>query len=83
VLAVIAGRKVMAARASDDPASTLNDPARRLIGQTFRLDRALVGGEGQLKVGDSVWAVAGPDMVAGAQVKVLRVEGTTLVVGPA
>jgi inner membrane protein len=83
VLAVIAGRRVMAARAANDPASTLNDPARRLVGQQFRLDRPLIGGEGQLKVGDSVWAVTGPDMVAGAQVKVLRVEGSTLIVGPA
>jgi membrane protein implicated in regulation of membrane protease activity len=63
-----------------DGARHLNARGQQLIGQSFRLDRPLLDGEGQLRIGDSVWRVTGPDMVAGASVKVIRVDGATLVV---
>lgn len=66
-----------------DPAETLNVRGHKLIGRTFRLDRPLLNGEGQLKIGDSVWRIVGPDMVAGATVKVVAIEGATLTVEPA
>ena len=37
-------------------------------------------GEGRVRVDDSFWRVTGPDAPAGASVRVVRVEGTTLVV---
>lgn len=80
VISVLAGRRLMATRSGGDAAADLNDPARRLVGQSFTLDRPIADGEGQLKVGDSVWRITGPDMVKGARVRVLKVDGATLVV---
>jgi inner membrane protein len=81
VLAVLAGRKLTMRRGDvPDPARDLNIRGARLVGQSFRLDRPLLNGEGQLKIGDSVWRITGPDMVAGATVKVGRIDGATLVV---
>lgn len=61
-----------------DPAEDLNVRGHALVGKNFRLDRPLLNGEGQLKVGDSVWRIVGPDMVAGATVRVTGIEGATL-----
>jgi membrane protein implicated in regulation of membrane protease activity len=40
----------------------------------------MAGGEGRIRVGDSSWRVTGPELLAGTQVRVVRVEGATLVV---
>ena len=42
-----------------------------------------LNGRGRVKVGDGSWTVTGPDMVAGARVRVTAVNGTELAVEPA
>ena len=37
-------------------------------------------GEGRIRVDDSSWRVTGADRFAGAKVRVVRIEGSTLVV---
>lgn len=37
-----------------------------------------MGGEGRVKVGDSVWTALGPDADVGARVRVIAAEGTAL-----
>jgi inner membrane protein len=64
-------------------ASTLNARADSLVGQTFLLDQPILGGRGRVKLGDGSWIVTGPDMVAGAKVRVAAVNGTELKVEPA
>lgn len=79
IAAVLAGRRLTMRRGDvPDPAQDLNTRGHNLIGQSFRLDRPLLNGEGQLKIGDTIWRIAGEDMVAGAHVKVTGLEGTTL-----
>jgi membrane protein implicated in regulation of membrane protease activity len=79
--AVFAGRRMMGGRMSGAGAEPfLNRRGDALIGRVFRLSQPIVEGEGRIHVDDSVWRVIGPDLPEGAQVKVLRVEGATLVV---
>lgn len=68
---------------SRESATELDDPALRLVGREFALHEAIAGGIGQLKVDDSVWRASGPDLPAGARVRVKAVDGSTLVVEPA
>ncbi|QWT20639.1 NfeD family protein [Bacillus sp. NP157] len=56
----------------------LNRRGEQLIGETFTVCDAIVHGRGKVRVGDSVWLVTGPDLPAGATVRVLGVDGTTL-----
>ncbi|KAB7772192.1 NfeD family protein [Xanthomonas maliensis] len=63
-------------RASDRP--LLNRRAEQLIGRTVLLDRAIVAGQGRAKVDDAVWVVSGPDLPAGATVRIVGVDGMTL-----
>lgn len=66
---------------SDDP--TLNARGSSLVGKIVVLDQPILGGRGRMKLGDGSWTVTGPDMVAGAKVRVAAVDGTELRVEPA
>ena len=84
VASVLAGR-ALTRRACDTPdaAAPLNRRAQSLVGRVFRLDRPILAGEGRIRVDDSVWRVLGPDLEAGASVRVTGVDGATLRVEPA
>jgi inner membrane protein len=47
------------------------------------LDQPILRGRGRMIMGDGSWTVTGPDMVAGAKVRVAAVDGTELRVEPA
>ncbi|WP_020177511.1 NfeD family protein [Methylopila sp. M107] len=66
------------AAVSDQP--MLNRRAERHVGKAFVLDAPIVHGDGRLRIDDTTWRVSGPDLPAGARVKVVAVEGITLVV---
>jgi len=56
----------------------LNRRAEVLVGRVFTLEKPIVGGIGTVRVGDTLWRVAGPDCPAGARVKVARADGVDL-----
>ncbi|MFC7053864.1 NfeD family protein [Hansschlegelia quercus] len=64
------------AATSDRP--MLNRRAERHIGRVFVLDAPIVNGEGRLRVDDTVWRMTGPDLMAGARVRVVAADGSTL-----
>lgn len=64
-------------------ASTLNARGDAMVGKMFVLDAPILAGRGRVKLGDGSWIVTGPDMVAGAKVRVTAVNGTELTVEPA
>ncbi|NNM71047.1 NfeD family protein [Enterovirga aerilata] len=66
---------------ADGPA--LNRRGEALVGRRFRLDEPIVAGEGRIRLDDTVWRVVGPDLPAGAEIRVSRLDGATLVVEPA
>ena len=80
VAAALVGRRLTfyADTASDDP--YLNERAERLAGRTFTLHEPIVEGIGRMRVDDTVWRVTGPDLSAGARVRVVGADGATLVV---
>ncbi|NER66531.1 NfeD family protein [Pseudomonas sp. MAFF212427] len=67
---------------SPSDAPGLNMRGQELIGRTFTVHEAIVGGRGKIKVGDGVWMVRGPDLPVGTQVVVLSQDGAILQVGP-
>lgn len=81
IAAVAAGRMLTRRRTEEpDAAHGLNDRGRQLIGRVFRLEATMTGGEGRIRVGDSSWRVIGPELLAGTEIRVTRVDGATLVV---
>jgi len=81
LLSVLCGRALTRRRDEDvGDSPMLNRRGDALVGRVFALDRAIAGGEGRVRVDDSVWRVTGPDLAAGSRVRVVRMEGATLVV---
>ena len=81
VASVLIGRKLTRRPDEEDrgPAA-LNRRGHVLVGRVFTLEAPIVDGAGRIRVDDSSWRVTGPSAPAGASVRVVRVEGATLVV---
>ncbi|MCB8822422.1 NfeD family protein [Microvirga rosea] len=81
IVAVFAGRALTRPKLQPDTqADFLNRRGQSLVGRIFVLETPIKDGEGRIKVDDSSWRVTGADRFAGARVRVVRVEGSTLVV---
>lgn len=81
-VAAVAGGRALTRRRGDTAGDTgtLNRRGDVLVGRTFVLDQPIVSGEGRVRVDDSVWRAVGPDLAAGRAVRVVRLDGATLVV---
>lgn len=66
---------------SSDP--LLNRRGSRLVGETAIVTQAIDGGSGRIKYGDSEWIARGPDIEAGARVRIIGSDGAILLVEPA
>ena len=56
----------------------LNRRAENYVGTVHRLECAIVNGRGRARVDDGSWAVEGPDLPEGADVRVVGVNGVVL-----
>lgn len=65
---------------SDQPA--LNRRTQQLVGRIVPLERAIERGTGRVQIADAYWTVAGPDLPAGASVRIIDADGLTLIVEP-
>lgn len=59
---------------------TLNQRGAQYVGQEFTLVEPIQQGFGKVRVGDTVWKVAGPPLSTGARVRVTGVDGAVLTV---
>ena len=66
---------------SDKP--SLNRRAEQLIGRQAPVVDPIVNGRGRIKLGDSTWAVSGPNLPAGHMVEITGADGALLQVKPA
>lgn len=64
-------------------AAGLNNPNARFVGREADLAEAIQGGEGRIRLDDSLWFVTGPDLPAGTRVRITGVQGSKLRVEPA
>jgi membrane protein implicated in regulation of membrane protease activity len=58
----------------------LNERHRAMLGERGTVCETFVNGRGKVRLGDSVWLAAGPDLAEGATVVVSGFRGTRLVV---
>jgi membrane protein implicated in regulation of membrane protease activity len=65
---------------SDEASPFLNRRAAALVGRVFTLEKPIIDGWGTVRIGDTVWRVAGPDAPAGSRVKIVQVDGANLTV---
>lgn len=60
----------------------LNRRSSQLVGRTLPLTQAVVNGRGQIRIDDAYWTVEGPDLPAGAAVRVVAADTMLLRVVP-
>jgi len=63
-----------------DEQPNLNLRGHQYVGNEFVLIDPIEQGSGKARVGDGVWKVSGPELPAGARVRVTGVNGTVLIV---
>lgn len=79
LVSAFAGKRVMGSGGeSDQP--LLNRRADQLVGRTATLSEPIVNGWGRVRIDDTVWKVSGPDLPAGATVRVASVKNGDLTV---
>ena len=61
----------------------LNRRADQLADRRGVVVEAIEGGRGKIRLGDTLWMAEGPDLPAGATVRILSAKATVLVVEPA
>lgn len=61
---------------SDQPA--LNKRTAALVGRVVLLDRAIVNGRGRVQIADAYWDVTGPELPAGAEVRIIGGDAMSL-----
>ncbi len=59
-------------------AEAVNDPHARLVGSVGHVTEPIRNGHGKVRIGDGDWLAEGPDLAAGAAVRVKGLNGTTL-----
>lgn len=80
VISLIIGRRYFVHSKVETEDEHLNERAARLIGRKLVLSDAIEQNDGRVRIADTLWRVTGPDLPAGAAVKVVGVEGSVLVV---
>lgn len=77
-LAVIGRRMTGSSAESDQP--MLNRRVEGLVGRTATLEEPIADGKGRIRLDDTIWIVQGPDMPAGAKVRITTAKAGGLTV---
>jgi membrane protein implicated in regulation of membrane protease activity len=77
---VVVGRRFFARGTVPSEQPFLNQRAGGLVGRNFVLAEPIVGGNGRIRVDDTIWRISGPDLPSGTRVRVVRTDGAVLVV---
>jgi hypothetical protein len=80
LVAVLAWRRYRTAHPAQSGPPTAGAPGSPCVGRLLTLDQPIVAGAGEFRVDGSTLRLRGPDLPAGARVRVIRVDGATLVV---
>ena len=84
VAAVPLWRRV--ARSNSDASKSnpfLNKRTDALVGRVFTLEKPIIDGSGTVRIDDTIWRVAGPDVPAGSRVRIVQADGASLTVAAA
>jgi membrane protein implicated in regulation of membrane protease activity len=71
-------RRIARQKPGVNPNPFLNRRSDALVGRICTLEKPIVDGEGIVRIDDTVWRVAGPDMPAGMKVRIVQADGASL-----
>ncbi len=80
VAAVVIGRRYFSPAREPGEQPLLNQRAQRQVGSIHVLADPIVDGQGRIRIDDTNWRIAGPDLPSGARIRVSGVDGAVLLV---
>ena len=80
IAAVPLWRRISLTQRGKTPEGFLNRRSDAFVGRVFTLEKPIVDGAGTVRIDDSIWRIAGPDLSAGSRVKVVSSDGGLLTV---
>lgn len=83
VIAIVIGRKLVSTDAARSDEPLLNQRTAGLVGRTATLEDPIREGRGRIQLDGTSWPVMGPDLPAGARVKVVSANKNDLTVDAA
>lgn len=78
LISAYVGHRVAGSKEARSDQPLLNQRGAQLLGRTATLAEPIRDGHGRIQLGDTLWRVSGPDLPAGARVKVVRVAESEL-----
>jgi hypothetical protein len=78
LITIFAWLRYMRGRVEVTDRPLLNERAARFIGQETLLAEPIRSGFGRVALGDTTWRVAGPELAAGAKVRIVGHDGAVL-----
>jgi inner membrane protein len=72
------GKRIMAKGDGISEQPMLNQISEQLVGRTGTLTEPIINSRGRVRLGDTQWRVTGPDLPAGATIKVVSAKGSEL-----
>ncbi|TSE02711.1 NfeD family protein [Mesorhizobium intechi] len=78
LVSAFVGKKLMGGRDQPTDQPLLNRRGAQMVGRMATLAEPIKDGRGRIKLGDTLWRVAGPDLPAGTQVRVTSAADTDL-----
>jgi membrane protein implicated in regulation of membrane protease activity len=78
VVAVLIGRRYFSPAREPGEQPLLNQRAARQVGMIHVLTDPIVDGQGRIRIDDTNWRIAGPDLPSGARVRVVAADGAVL-----
>jgi membrane protein implicated in regulation of membrane protease activity len=78
LVAAFSGKKIMRRRGEESDQPLLNRRAEQFVGRVATLSEPINDGRGRLRLDDTMWRVTGPDLPAGARVRVAKVAASEL-----
>ncbi len=82
VAVTVAGRHLLSRSESETDQPGLNSRARQFEGRTATLSEPIVNGVGRIELDNTRWRVLGRDAPQGATVRIVGMEGSSLLVSP-
>lgn len=80
VVFTLAGRRYFSSLETESDEPLLNQRGASLVGRTAVLAEPIREGRGRIRLDDTFWLVAGPDLPSGTRVKIVSSTGRDLVV---
>jgi len=80
IIFVFTGRRYLTANPIQPADPLMNDRGARAVGEIVVVTRAIDGGTGRVRLGDSEWLAKGPDAEPGSRMRVSGHDGAVLIV---